>query len=160
MLKSVLKLLLGVVLLIILQACNFPDKSKPGPNTMGTAMAQTQAAQPGIPNTGGEPFNQTPAPGVPQVSVSLATNCRKGPSIFYKQVGVLLVGQTAEVVGRNADNTYLIIRNPNRPGKLCWLWGRYATLHGNLNALPIFTPPPPPPPTATPMPAPNPTAAP
>jgi hypothetical protein len=85
---------------------------------------------------------------IPLISVSVATNCRVGPGKVYDRVGALLVGQVAEVHGRNSDGTYWYIRNPSANGGFCWLWGEYATLSGNFAALPAFTPPP----TPTPMP--------
>jgi hypothetical protein len=93
----------------------------------------------------------TPSPGIPMVSVSVATNCRRGPSTIFQQVGALLVGETAEVLGRRADNQYYVIRNPDG-GVDCWLWAEYATLSGNINAIPVLTPPPTPTPTYTPTP--------
>ena len=92
-------------------------------------------------------FTSTPA--IPQVSVSVATNCRVGPGKAYDRVGALQVGQVAEVVGRNQVGNYWYIRNPSQPSGFCWLWGEYATVTGNLAALAILTPPP----TPTPMPA-------
>jgi hypothetical protein len=91
----------------------------------------------------------TATPLVPLVSVSVATNCRVGPGKAYDRVGALLVGQAAEVVGRNDLGTYWYIRNPGRSGGFCWLWGEYATVTGNFAVLPVFTPPP------TPTPVPN-----
>jgi hypothetical protein len=61
----------------------------------------------------------------------------------------------AEVVGRHSTRDYWIIRNPDRPGELCWLWGEYATLTGNPSALPEFTPPPSPTPSPTATPSPD-----
>jgi len=90
----------------------------------------------------------TPTSAVPLVSVSVATNCRVGPGRVYDRVGALLVGQTAEVIGRNQVSNYWYIREPTRNVN-CWLWGEYATVTGNFAALPVFTPPP----TPTPMPA-------
>jgi hypothetical protein len=92
-------------------------------------------------------FTFTPI--VPQVSVSVATNCRTGPGKIYDRVGALLVGQVAEVVGRNPTGNYWYIRNPNKSDGFCWLWGEYATLTGNVAALPMLTPQP----TPTPIPA-------
>jgi hypothetical protein len=85
---------------------------------------------------------------VPQISVSVATNCRVGPGRAYDRVGALVVGQVAEVVGRSPNSDYWYIRNPNNSNGFCWLWGEYATVTGNFAALPVFTPPP----TPTPMP--------
>lgn len=175
MLKTVLKLSLVSVLLIAAQACSLGTAAPatPNPGAVNTAIAQTmtvltQTAPVGVPITGGEsstPAIITPTPTTalsptpaftatasgPQVSVYVATNCRTGPSIAYPRVGGLQVGQVAQVVGRNANNTYWIIQNPDRAGQSCWLWGQFATVIGNTGALPVFTPPPLPP-TATPMP--------
>lgn len=85
---------------------------------------------------------------IPFISVSVATNCRVGPGRVYDRVGALLVGQTAEVIGRNQVSNYWYIREPTRNVN-CWLWGEYATVTGNFAAMPVFTPPP----TPTPMPA-------
>jgi hypothetical protein len=89
----------------------------------------------------------TPTPAVPLVSVSVATNCRVGPGKVYDRVGALMVGEVAEVVGRNEAGNYWYIRNPRQSNGLCWLWGEYATVTGNFTSLPVYTPPP----TPTPM---------
>jgi hypothetical protein len=91
----------------------------------------------------------TATPLVPQISVSVATNCRVGPGRVYDRVGALLVGEVAEVIGRDPTGNYWYIRNPDRTNGFCWLWGEYATLTGNFAVLPMFTPPP------TPTPAPG-----
>jgi hypothetical protein len=90
----------------------------------------------------------TSTPSVPQISVSVDTNCRVGPGKIYDRVGYLLVGQLSEIYGRNPNGDYWYIRNLNNNTAYCWLWGQYATVSGNIAALPIYTPPP----TPTPMP--------
>ena len=90
----------------------------------------------------------TPTPVVPQVSVSVPTNCRAGPGHSYDRIGSLLVGEVAVVVGRNSAGTYWYIRNPDDRSGYCWLWGEYATLTGNTTLLPIYAAPP------TPIPSP------
>jgi hypothetical protein len=182
-LKIFLKLVLGCVLFVAAQACA-PAQPTPNLNAINTAVAQTLAAttrtsEPGIPVTGDESptptvtdsvptqsataivlpspvITSTPAftPAMAQVSVSVPTNCRVGPGVAYERVGALLVGEIAEVVGRHSARNYWIIRNPDRPGELCWLWGAYATPTGNTGVLPEFTPPP------SPTPSPTPTASP
>ena len=94
----------------------------------------------------------TPTPSVPIVSVSVATNCRTGPSIDYPVVSSLAVGQTAEVVGKNIRTDYWIIRTPGGTGT-CWLWGQYASVAGNTRTVAIMTPPRVPSPTKPPRPA-------
>jgi hypothetical protein len=168
----------AVVLLIASLACATPTISitTPDPGLINTTIAQTvavaltQTAQPLIPNTGlGSPTNTftpepptstptatlsptpmfTSTPLVPQITVSVATNCRVGPGKIYDRVGALLVGEVAEVVGMNPTGDYWYIRNPDSNNGYCWLWGEYATLSGNFSALPVYTPPP----TPTPVPA-------
>jgi len=87
------------------------------------------------------------------VSVSLNTNCRKGPGQAYEIIGELREGETAEVVGRHPESTYWVIIEP-RFGRQCWLWGEYADVTGDVSSLKVFTPPPLP--TATPTPTPDP----
>ena len=84
----------------------------------------------------------TPIPLVPQISVSVPTNCRFGPGKAYEIEGSLLVGETAEVLARDPTGSYWYIRNPDSGAEFCWVWGAYATLSGNTAFLPMFTPQP------------------
>jgi len=94
----------------------------------------------------------TPTLIVPQISVSVPTNCRNGPGKVYVRVGALLVGETAQVYGRDPTGRYWHIRNPDSGSEFCWVWGEYATVAGNTAFLPVYTPPPTPTPTLTPTP--------
>ena len=98
-------------------------------------------------------FTSTPV--VPQISVSVPTNCRIGPGKVYRMVGALLVGEIAQVYGRDPTGRYWYIRNPDLSSGYCWLWGQYATIDGNVAFLPVYTPPPTPTPTFTPTPSPD-----
>jgi len=91
----------------------------------------------------------TVTPLVPLISVSVDTNCRTGPGKVYDRVGALMVGEVAEVRGRDPTGGYWYIPNPDRSNAFCWVWGEYATFTGNTGALPLYTPPP----TPTPLPA-------
>ena len=94
----------------------------------------------------------TPTPSTAMVSVSLDTNCRKGPGSAYEILGALLVGESAEAVGKNSSSNYWIITNPDQPTSTCWLWGEYATVSGDQSNLAEVSIPstPIPTPTATP----------
>jgi hypothetical protein len=83
------------------------------------------------------------------------TNCRVGPGRVYRRVGAILVGEVAEVYGRDPTGRYWYIRNPDSRSGFCWAWGEYATVSGNTALLPVYTPPPTPTPTFTPTPAPD-----
>ncbi len=94
----------------------------------------------------------TPTPFLPQISVSVATNCRVGPGKIYDQVGALPVGKTVQVYARDPSGMYWYIKNPDSSGEYCWVWGEYATVTGLTYILPMYTPPPTPTATATPAP--------
>ncbi len=130
-------------------------------NVLATAVAQTLVARTnaGDGNAAGQQLlpaatpTFTPTATValppPMISVSLDTNCRTGPGKVYDMTGSLLVGQSAEVIGRETGNQYWVIRDPKNPANICWVWGYYATVTGETGALPVFTPPP----TPTPIPS-------
>jgi hypothetical protein len=82
--------------------------------------------------------------------------CRVGPGSIYDRVFLLRRGQTADLVGRSADESYLIIRNPNRPQQLCWVERGALQINRLTGNLPVMTPPPPPTPTRTPTRTPRP----
>lgn len=84
-----------------------------------------------------------PVSGPPMVSVSQNTNCRAGPAVAYDHRYDMLIGKTAEVVGRSADGEYWVINRPDGRGQ-CWLWDEYATVTGDTSKIPVMTPPPPP----------------
>jgi hypothetical protein len=169
---------LMIILLVASLACNFSNVVTPDPNSVDTSVVQTlvaiqlQGTQSAIPISAAESATPIPTftpetptlsptptlsatpvftgtPQIPQITVSLATNCRVGPGKAYARVGALLVGETADVYGRNPTGNYWYIRNPDSGSEFCWLWGEYAALVGNTLALPVFTPPP----TPTPVPA-------
>ena len=178
MLRSKQILLSVSVLLATSLACVLPaTASTPDPNLIGTSIAGTviaglnQTASAVVPIT---MASETPSPTftfapptftptetitpsptltttplIPLISVSVDTNCRIGPGRVYRRVSALLVGEVAEVTGRDPTGSYWLIRNPESNLEFCWLWGEYATLTGNFMSLPVFTPPP------TPTPAPD-----
>ncbi|MCK6539590.1 MAG: hypothetical protein L6Q26_05990 [Anaerolineales bacterium] len=158
-----------VVPVFALQACSLPGASTPDPNLINTMVAQTFSAiqiQSAVPATATPTFTPeiptltstatlsptpefTATPSVPQIRVSVPTNCRVGPGRVYDRVGALLVDEVTEVYGRDPTGNYWYVRNPDVNGGFCWLWGEYAALSGNFQVLPVFTPPP----TPTPVPA-------
>ena len=169
--------ILGLILLVM-GGCTWPP-STPTPEVMvdvdaivtqtmqalATRVAATgQAAAPGDASaeveepagaqTPSEPTG-TPSPqptttsSMPYVSVSVDTNCRTGPGQVYDYVGALLVGEEAEIVGRESTGRFWYIRNPDNITQYCWVWDEYATVRGDTSMLAVLTPPP------TPTPAPG-----
>ena len=156
-------------LLIAALACVLPGAAPApalDPNAVNTSIAQTISARqtqevlnspatatftstPETPTLTLEPtLSATPdftaTPDTPQISVSVDTNCRVGPGAIFERVGILLVGETAEIVGREPKNEYWYIRNPDEGADFCWIWGEYATVSGNTLPLLYLSPPPPP----------------
>jgi len=142
-------------------AARVAESAVPEVTVVDTAAAVTSA------NTAVSEESSTPppaqatatstAPGVPEVSVSINTNCRTGPGRSYDLRGALLVGETEEIVALSTVPNYWYITNPDRAGEFCYLWGEYAIVVGDTQALPEFTPLPSPTPTNTPTPSNTPT---
>lgn len=82
-----------------------------------------------------------PTPSIPTVQVSVDTNCRFGPHVVYDYLGALMVGETAEIVGKEASGSWLLINNPDQNG-LCWVSTIYAETNGDLTTVPLAELPP------------------
>ena len=170
--------LMPILLLAALLACNFPLPTKttdsPVEESEGTELSEVvdapplaeQEEQPASSGVTPTPsltptitvtptpsltptFTFTPTPDIPMVSVTVNTNCRIGPGEGYKIVGALLVGEEAEILGISSEGYFYIIKNPDIPGGLCWLWDQYAEVKGDPSHLPRMTPPPSPTPAPT-----------
>ena len=169
------------VVIVTVMACNLPSAQPavaPPPSegvdvdaTMTSAVL-TQAALQNQPSEGGQlpaqpeftatltmtpTITPTGTPSIPMVSVSLDTNCRTGPGVVYDYLAALLVGEKAEVVGKYTTvvPNYWVIK---KGSYTCWLWGKYATVEGNISSLPEMVPPPSPTPSPTDTPTPTATA--
>lgn len=114
------------------------------PSEPPTPAAQFQATEtpsitptetPTVPPT--ETLTFTPS--VPVVSVTSETNCRTGPSKYYKFIVKIEPGTRYVMTGRHAPSGYWIIRLEN--GTECWLWGQYALPEGNWASLPEYSQP-------------------
>jgi len=153
-----------VFLLIASLACSTQPAPAPvtDPNAVNTSIAQTIAIRqteaalanpptatftftPETPTATLEPtltatpdFTSTPM--TPLITVSRDTNCRVGPGAVYERVGVLLVGEVTEIIGREPRGEFWYVRNPDQGPEYCWLWGEYATITGNIYTLLLYTP--------------------
>lgn len=126
--------------------------------TLTAVALENSAFTPAPSDTSGLALTATPSatftptmtvtPNVPMVTVSSETNCRSGPGQAYDKLGVLNPGETTEVVGRTTVENYWLVRNPDNPAQVCWLWGQYATVTGDWQSLPQATQPPTPTPVA------------
>jgi hypothetical protein len=151
-----------LVLLLILGACNSaesPPEQPATPSLEGTIQARVEQTISAIvdvvtsepsPTPSASPTTTpttTPTPEPVYVSVSAPTNCRIGPGVRYQRTGTLLIEATAEVAAKSSTPNFWYISNPDRPGEYCWLWGEYASVMGDVEVLPVFTPPPSPTPS-------------
>ena len=158
--KTILSL--TFVLVLLLQACNLPSNAPdqtPTPDALLaaqmtiTALAGQATPTQALPTFPAPPtLTATPAftpttaftstPSFAYVTLSEGTNCRTGPSDDYPIVGALIVGQVAEIVGRQRSGTsWYVVRLPGTTST-CWLWTNWATVTGVTSGLPIIDPPP------------------
>jgi uncharacterized protein YgiM (DUF1202 family) len=106
MLRRKMTLILSLLLIIALSACNLPgEETTPTPDIALTVSAQVQSLETPTPlDTATPEFTPTPGftstPSVPTVTVSVNTNCRSGPGTQYALTGGVNVGQSAVVVGK------------------------------------------------------------
>jgi len=167
--NKIMILIVLAVILLVMPGCNLPSESGQAtePNqgqavpveTQAAALVETLFAQTALANaettslaaqaTDTPEFTFTPSftpsatftltPSKPMVRVSVATNCRSGPTTQYALLGVLQVGESAEVVGRSVLTDTMIIKLPSKPEVTCWLWAQNASVSGDISGLPIVS---------------------
>jgi hypothetical protein len=131
-------------------ACELPFGSSSEPEIDHDAAATKRAletdvasaketAQPGEDEL--EDNAQSPGVYAVMVSVSEETRCLAGPGDNYEDLGILQVGDSAEIIGRSDDGMFFYIQFPNAPPEECWIWAQYAQVDGELRELAVFTPP-------------------
>ena len=114
-----------------------------------TAVAQTMEATDFQTPTETATITPTPEPTLPppptptEIVVTFTmtgdTYCRKGPAAFYPSVTILTTGTVAEILGRDAyDSFFYVLSGQNS----CWVSSAYGTVTGDLGVLPVFTPQP------------------
>jgi uncharacterized protein YraI len=90
----------------------------------------------------------------PYVEAEEAVRVRSGPGTDYSRVGQLWPGETASVIGQNADGSWWQIEYPEADDGLGWVIDQFVTFVGDPDSVPIvgeglLTPTPVPSPTAT-----------
>lgn len=99
----------------------------------------------------------TPNPD-PRVTILQNMNVRTGPGTDYPVIGPGSAGETSNIIGRNADSSWVQIQYTTANGS-GWVYAPLVQLDGDLNMVPLVEVAPPPAPTATPTPEPTPTPA-
>jgi hypothetical protein len=95
--------------------------------------------------TATETHEPTPTPSLPRATplaeAVQTANCRFGPGTIYDVVGCQLEGQSAPIVGRNAEDTWWAITIPERR-QPCWVSGGTLQASGDLGPAQILAAPP------------------
>lgn len=73
--------------------------------------------------------------------INQPVNCRFGPEISYAITGALTEGGKAEVIGKSIDATWWYVKNPSDPSNNCWLSADFVVVTGNVDSLPVVSPP-------------------
>jgi hypothetical protein len=73
----------------------------------------------------------------PYVQAEEAVRVRSGPGTNYPRVGQLWPGETASVVGQNADGSWWQIEFPEADDGLGWVIGQFVTFVGDPDSVPI-----------------------
>jgi len=110
------------------------------PTATEVVMPSTHTPVPTISPTTTPTLTPTATPIAPVLNVTSNTHCRTGPGPTYVSLGVLLVGEDAEVLAQSTVENYWYIHLPDKPDQPCWLSGEYAILEGDTSLLPVLTP--------------------
>lgn len=111
------------------------------------------------------PPTDTPTPEAPQVTIVQNMNVRTGPGTNYPIAGPGPAGETAEIIGRNADNSWVQVKYPLSDDGTGWVYADLVQIDGDLQNVDVVQVAPPPvaaapPPTNTPEGPPPPTPVP
>lgn len=112
------------------------------------------------PPTEAPPQTDTPTPSVtpsptsteiqdPFITTDVDSNVRAGPSTQYDIYGVLLQGQTADILGRNSGWSWWVIAFPAAPTGKGWISDSIVTVSGDTSNVPLVAAPPTPTPEPT-----------
>lgn len=125
--------------------------------TLTAVAAQAQQTLDAIPTeTATEAPTSTPAPTltptkeIVMLTINQDTNCRKGASTIFPVEVTIKSGTQVVMLGRNRDNSFYYVQNPEDTTEACWIWAKYATTSQDIELMPVFTPVPTPLPTSTP----------
>jgi uncharacterized protein YraI len=90
-----------------------------------------------VTQTGDVTIVPTPAPGAPILTAAANLNIRSGPGIEFDKIGLILIGQSAEVVGISKDSEWWAIKVPLAEGGRGWVTANFAQV-GNAQEVPVI----------------------
>jgi uncharacterized protein YraI len=133
------RMILILVMVLFIVACNLPISlsTPPVPNSSSPTSTLTPAFPPS------PTFTTVPAatstPSEPQLTPNTnAVNCRLGPNVVYESLDVINSGQTAVIAGKDEDNTWWYVHDPNNSNLFCWVSASVSTTSGDLSNLPVI----------------------
>lgn len=154
--------LLFVVIALFLAGCNAPISRptatptfepepvfEPGDFADFATPPSPDEPQVGLAPTmeGAENLLTSPTPTETQIVIDftvIATknaNCRTGPNIVFDQYGFLLLGNSAEAIGRLADTSWLQVQLADKPSP-CWIANSLLSYSFDPSLLPVLASPP------------------
>jgi hypothetical protein len=123
------KYLFAFLIAALVLACNIPS-----PTPVGTTLPGTTTVTPTITSTviaaTFTPIGSTVPFAMPNDG---PLNCRTGPGTNYQVLVVLAGTQSAEVVGKNPENTWWYVKNPYLDGTFCWVIGIFVDVSGDVS---------------------------
>jgi hypothetical protein len=118
------KFLFLVLVAALVLACNVPSTPVGVPGTTTVTPTATFIAATFTPIGSTVPFampNDGPL------------NCRTGPGTTSQVLVVLAGTQSAEIVGKNPENTWWYVKNPYLDGTFCWVIGIFVNVTGDIS---------------------------
>lgn len=145
--------LLLLLLIGIQLACNLPGTAAPTATPVVVIVTATPAAPlptdlpPATATITDTPQNTavptetvvaaTATPLVPMVfPLDKPVNCRFGPGTEYLSVGALVLGGSAQILGKNSDGSWWQIANSSASDR-CWVAASVTSTAGNLGGIPV-----------------------
>ena len=86
----------------------------------------------------------TPTPADPTVTILQNMNVRGGPGTNYPVIGPGPAGESAKIIGRNADSSWVQIQYPIAADGIGWVYAPLVQIDGNLETVAVAQAPPPP----------------
>ncbi len=134
-----------VLISILVAACNAPGAA-PTPVSSTDTPIPTAAEAVDVATFTPIPvptLTSVPSPSIPMASASgQAVNCRSGPALGWDVITLIQAGQSAEIVAKNADASWVEVKNPAIVGGLCWMSASVVTISGDLSRVPMVVAPP------------------
>lgn len=139
-----------LVLVFAMLACNLPSNIPPTPTPTLQILPSATVTQPpptDLPTQTPLPTNSPPATLTSTPAIPIAfpkdanVNCRLGPATAWIPLSALVVGQSAQISGKNSDGTWWSVADPQNSGRKCWVAASVVNTTGNLATIPVVANP-------------------